>query len=113
MSIQEKEVAYLKTTGEPVFVLKVYTANHSASGILSYGSDYAKVRRPWGGSQNGLTHTEETFLVEELESREDHLKRLSDRKKEEMEIDRSLFSAIMGPGAEEPEEDSAGALSVN
>ena len=105
MSIQEKEVAYLKTTGEPASVIEI---SEDAE-----GKELATVRRPWGGSQNGLTHTVETFFSWELESREDHLKRLSDRKKEEMEIDRSLFSAIMGPGAEEPEEDSAGALSVN
>ncbi len=104
MSIQEKEVAYLCTTGEPVFVLHFIPEPGG-------GVEKVSVRRPWGGTQNGLTHTVETFLVEELESRIDHLKRLSERKREEMELDKALFNSIISP-AESDEEETALATSL-
>ena len=105
--IQEKELAYLKTTGEPCAVLEL---DRDAD-----DKELAIIRRPWGGSQNGLQHAVETVFVWELETRGDHLKRLAERKREEMEIDRSLFSSIMGPGAPvvDEEDEGLGALSVN
>jgi hypothetical protein len=63
--IKVGQVATLKTSDEPVFVLDIEeceaTTNPKLSGVE------VKVRRPVGG-QDGVRHVVETFHLEELES---------------------------------------------
>ncbi len=67
--IKQGEVAFLKTTGEAVFVLGTYDSG-----------DW-HVRRPKAG-QDGIDHVEESFTDAELESLEEQQARfMSERKK--------------------------------
>lgn len=61
--IKENEVAFLKTTGEAVFVF----ALRDPSPKLGDKGLIADVRRPVAG-QDGIKHVEETFWLAELES---------------------------------------------
>ena len=62
--IKAGEVAFLKTTGEAVFILGFYADGPGSD------KDYVKVRRPIAG-QDGIKHTIEQFQLNELESLEE------------------------------------------
>jgi hypothetical protein len=92
--LKENEVAFLKTTGEPVFILAFRTENQ-------WGKDVpcVVVNRPITG-QDGILHKEETFRVSELESLEEQQARfMSERQKV---IDK------FGPKAEQSSSQDAG-----
>lgn len=75
--IKEKEVAFLKTTGEAVFVLAI---NDPAPKLGDKDLDVA-VRRPISG-QNGIRHEVEKFHLAELESFEDQKARFMTEREE-------------------------------
>ena len=84
MSIKVGELAVVKTTGEPVFVLGIRELGEST--IVLAGEEtpegksftaQAKVRRPVS-SRNGIMHFEEYFYIEELETEEESTKRKYD-----------------------------------
>ena len=85
MPIKAGEVAFVKTTEEPVFILKTWAHPE-------LGQDYADVRRPVAG-QDGIRHVEDTFRVEELESELEHAQRRVQR-------DRLIRDQLFG--AEDP-----------
>lgn len=60
--LQNKSIAYVRTTGEKVFLISVHTDD---------GDTLATVRRPVT-SETGIYHEEDTFYVEELESEEEY-----------------------------------------
>lgn len=82
-NIKEGEVAYLKTTQEPCFVVRV-----------DGDSPLVLVRRPVGGENTGVRHELNLFFANELESREE----LQNRQKS------SILQFISGPG-EAPDAD--------
>jgi hypothetical protein len=88
VTVKSGEVAFLKTTGEAVFV-------------LGYATDltYVDVRRPIAG-QNGITHVCERFRVEELESLEDQQTRFMSERQKVMDK--------FGPKAEQSPSQDAG-----
>jgi hypothetical protein len=61
--IKEKDVAYVRTTGEPVMVLE----------ILKDGT--VEVKRPVETRDEGVIHREELFYTFELESKDERLDR--------------------------------------
>lgn len=68
--IKQGEVAFLKTTGEAVFVLEI----NDPSPKFGDKELTVAVRRPVAG-QNGIQHVEDKFLLAELESYDDQKKR--------------------------------------
>lgn len=62
--IKRGDVAYIKTTGEAVFVLEIYEGEGSL----------VDVRRPVMG-QNGISHSVDSFRLEELETFDQQRKR--------------------------------------
>ena len=74
MTIKAGEVAFLKTTGEAVYVLAVEPVNEP-------GAVLVEVRRPIAG-QNGIAHATDCFFIGELESLDDQQARfMSERRK--------------------------------
>jgi hypothetical protein len=74
--IKQGEVAFIKTTGEAVFVFDVIL--QGSDPLAQYNKVY--VRRPIAG-QNGIQHAQETFHLEELESLDEQRERfLAERK---------------------------------
>jgi hypothetical protein len=70
MTIKAREVAFIKTTGESVFVLEYPTAESAVT---------AKVRRPIM-TRDGVKHETEWFAYDELETLDEQRKRfLSER----------------------------------
>src|ERR1700723_2919870 len=71
MEIKAGEIAYIKITDEPVYVLdiKPLAGFHVYAGILS-GVE-ATVRRPNVDEHGRIDHRIEKFFVEELETEED------------------------------------------
>jgi len=68
MTIRARDIAFIKTTGETVFVLEYPTSTGKVS-----------VRRPVA-SQDGINHNTEVFDYDELETKEEQNKRfLSER----------------------------------
>lgn len=82
-------IAYLKTTEEPCFVLDVKPLDriHTLVGCLSGVG--VTVRRPVMDDKGGVGHKVDTFLIEELESKED----ASVRKVNEMQQLKAQFDA--------------------
>lgn len=73
--IKQGEVAFLKTTGEGVFVLEI----KDPSPKLGDKELIVEVRRPVAG-QGGIQHKVETFYLNELESYDEQKRRfLSER----------------------------------
>jgi hypothetical protein len=70
--IKQNEVAFLKTTGEAVFVMIT-----NSMGVVGD----VKVRRPMIG-QNGVKHVIETFQIEELETLEEQNARFMAERKD-------------------------------
>lgn len=73
--IKAGEVAFLKTTGEAVFVLTI----NEVLGEGNLGNTVA-VRRPIVG-QNGIEHDENVFFIGELESLDDQQTRFMAERK--------------------------------
>lgn len=86
MTIKANEVAYLKTTGEPVFVLEIMP-----EGMVD-------VRRPSQG-QNGIDHHVETFRNTELETLEEQRSKFMSEKMNILE--KYGPKAAAAPGSED------------
>jgi hypothetical protein len=69
--IKAGQVANIKITDEPVFILSVKPLDsyHAMAGTLS--GVLAKVRRPNVDEHGRITHSVEEFFIEELETEED------------------------------------------
>jgi hypothetical protein len=69
MTIKENDVAFIRTTGEAIFILSFLPEEGTVD-----------VRRPIAG-QEGIKHVVETFRVQELESLDEQRERfLAERK---------------------------------
>lgn len=85
MAIKPGDVAYIRTTDEPVFVIDI--TERGPAGVVVVADDIAtaaklsnttvKVRRPIGTDSAGISHSVETFYLEELEDEDSHKKRRS------------------------------------
>jgi len=91
--IKVGEVAVIKTTDEPVFVLEKVSSYKEVYNQLS-GTAYT-VRRPVGSEKSGIQHVIEVFAAEELESEG---ARKARHKKEQLEIISQLSAARQGAG---------------
>jgi hypothetical protein len=71
--ITQGQIVFVRTSEEPVFVLRVYDvkAEDSLTGAPAQAAD---VRRPVA-TEDGTMHLLDTFLVDELETYEDQLQR--------------------------------------
>jgi|HubBroStandDraft_2_1064218.scaffolds.fasta_scaffold1959994_1 hypothetical protein len=69
--IKAGQIAFIKITDEPVFVLsvKLLDGYHALAGTLS--GVQATVRRPNVDEHGRITHSQEQFFVDELETKED------------------------------------------
>jgi hypothetical protein len=87
--IKAGQVAYLKITDEPVFVLSVKPLEgyHAMAGTLS--GVQAKVRRPNVNEHGSIVHQVEDFFVDELETEED----ADIRKSSKLEAMKAQFKA--------------------
>lgn len=72
--ISEGQTAFIKTTGEEVFVLGVGSNPKSLPDGSTLSGNVATVRRPVAG-ENGCYHLMEMFMVEELENSEERMQR--------------------------------------
>ena len=88
--------AFLKTTGEEVFVLGIGDATSLPIGS-TLTPKVATVRRPVMG-ENGMFHMVEQFYLEELELKEDQLVR---KLEEQREFERMLDKARKESGVDE------------
>jgi hypothetical protein len=77
MTIKAQEVAFVKTTGEPVIVLEYPLVNRS----LNSTSDTVRVRRPVNG-KHGISHNVDYFESFELESLDEQRKRFISEREE-------------------------------
>lgn len=91
-NIKAGQVALLKATEEPVFILQVLEKGKT---FPELSGSVAIVRRPTQG-QNGVFHSLEEFYVEELESLDD--KRT--RQVSEMEELKARFKTNEAPSAQ-------------
>jgi hypothetical protein len=62
------QVMYLKTTGEPVFVLEHVNREVNDKAVPG---DWVSVRRPVQTENSGIRHQVEKFRVDELETKEE------------------------------------------
>jgi hypothetical protein len=87
--IKAGQIAYLRITDEPVFVLSVKPLDgyHAMAGTLS--GVQAKVRRPNVNEHGSIIHQTEDFFVDELETKED----AELRKMSELETMKAQFKA--------------------
>ena len=84
VNIKAGQVALLKTTEEPLFVLAIENLDKVYSGL---SGSVAIVRRPIQGTE-GVTHSIERFFIEELETLDEkHTRQVS-----EMEELKARFS---------------------
>ena len=101
MPVIPAELAFLKTTDEPCFVLET-RHYHGGDGIakddaVRMSGEFAIVRRPVA-TENGTQHVTETFHIEELESFEDR----KARAKAEQEAFKKELLANKSARSEEP-----------
>lgn len=89
--IKQGEVAFIKTTGEAVFVLEITDPSPK---IGDQDTMNVFVRRPIAG-QDGIKHVNEAFFLAELESLDDQQARFVQERKAVMEK--------YGPKADQPE----------
>ena len=75
--VKEREVAFLKTTGEAIFTLRF----QDPSPKIGDKTLQVWVRRPKAG-QNGIEHVEEIYFVDELESYDEQRKRFKAEREE-------------------------------
>ena len=73
MAIKAGDVAYIRTTDEPVFVLHIEIREQDHE--HPWFDNWAVVRRPIGTDSAGISHSVEEFYLEELEDEDAHSKR--------------------------------------
>lgn len=102
--INEGQTAYIKTTGEEVFVLAVQENKRALPEGSSLSGQIAVVRRPVAG-ENGCFHNIDSFCIEELETKESRMERhLSNQREFENRLKQAVDeSGLVGQDA--PAED--------